>query len=445
MPYRLRNLFIQMLDDYISEIKNNIHHSCIEFTFFYDLIFDSKINQEVDSLMSMLLQFKSSISEYKKYSVFIEADILKLLMIPEMKYKIEDMLCAYQSYIYVPITHYGMLFYINRYYEKLQNIWKQNFNSDIVNRFYDALNENINAYLQQFFNRKYDKYFEYDPPLINIEPNNQNSNYLRHIIECISNTFSELHSIPITEQINEEIEQNNINTLDDIVMPKSIKKIYDLNVISIQREIDNHLLKLAHKCTDKFGYIYCFKMQRHTNAKKCYLKIGKAFDPPKRINDWKKSVDEPMEILYKSTESYSLVERLIHLFFWFAKKDRLLKNGKKEIEWFLFDDNENIICTQICKIISFLNNIINKSLVTKKTIIKSIDDLYGNTDIKNIDLSLKQTTDGNLNISGKINDQIVNNIDEIKKILSKLINEHCEIDYNSLCQSILFSCNVNLT
>lgn len=194
----------------------------------------------------------------------------------------------------------------------------------------------------------------------------------------------------------------------DIPISNSIKELYQKNENQIKNKINNLLENISNDnyiSGDNIGYIYCFiNLDDNNNDTINYVKIGRSYNPHKRVDEWKRSVSRPDEILSIKTKCYIATERLIHLYFNSYKKDRIAKNGAIEREWFLFDFSIDEICGKILELVSYFNKIMsevnNNSQITNNSEITDTEIIYDSkisTDSVKKDKSKKVKTHNNQN------------------------------------------------
>jgi hypothetical protein len=154
--------------------------------------------------------------------------------------------------------------------------------------------------------------------------------------------------------------------MEDVTQFK-LEQLFLKNTQNIQSKI---LKKLQSKPSpeDRQGYIYGFDLPEDDNDECDFLiKLGRTelSTPQVRIGQW-----NGCEVFTKVSNFNRKLERLIHLFFDFARFHRV-RNGQNEIEWFKFDDNHKITSNMIVRyvldiddLMSFVHN--KYSLVAPK-------------------------------------------------------------------------------
>ncbi|AYV82468.1 MAG: helix-hairpin-helix motif protein [Hyperionvirus sp.] len=134
----------------------------------------------------------------------------------------------------------------------------------------------------------------------------------------------------------------------------SIRSLYDRNNSSTRAKIQLELLKVP-SATDSDGYVYGYNIpgKYHPSARNNFhIKLGRTAknNPNDRIvRQWGGEIQFCEKTIWNKK-----LERLIHLFFDFARFDYIQPNGAREIEWFQFKEKINIK-----KYISILNEIVD--------------------------------------------------------------------------------------
>ena len=154
--------------------------------------------------------------------------------------------------------------------------------------------------------------------------------------------------------------------MEDITQFK-LEQLFLKNTQIIQSKI---LKKLQSKPSpeDRQGYIYGFDLPEDDNDEYDFLiKLGRTelSTPQVRIGQW-----NGCEVFTKVSNLNRKLERLIHLFFDFARFHRV-RDGNNEIEWFKFDDGQmttkNMIIRYVLDIDDLMSFMHNKySLVVPK-------------------------------------------------------------------------------
>jgi hypothetical protein len=181
------------------------------------------------------------------------------------------------------------------------------------------------------------------------------------IMGCI---FSYYNKIYKEEYIfNNKIDDNNVIdnviTDDNIILPKELKYILNQNTLDVQKKFYEILFgKISD--TDGVGFIYGFTKDNDNR----WIKIGRTIhnNPNKRVDQWNGDILFCQKTLYNKK-----IERLIHLLFKSKNIYRLNnKTGKKEIEWFYFDNNNNNI--NVPKILAILIEFVEYKISKNYTI-----------------------------------------------------------------------------
>ena len=113
---------------------------------------------------------------------------------------------------------------------------------------------------------------------------------------------------------------------------------YNKNTEKIKRRIDEKIIEIPSE-TDRDGYIYGFTYNTIPNFNNYYIKIGRSIDPINRvIKQWKGEL-----IFCIHTPYNKKAESLIHLYLNYARRILEEENGKTHIEWFYFQNKEEIL------------------------------------------------------------------------------------------------------
>lgn len=125
--------------------------------------------------------------------------------------------------------------------------------------------------------------------------------------------------------------------------------LFDRNSLRSQEKITQNLEKLPSQ-TDGEGFVYGFFSPSDKNLRRNFwMKLGRTtrFNPEERVAQWGGNL-----IFCQRSHFNKRFERLVHLFFDFAHKIRY-NDGKKEVEWFHFEERINIskYVSMICELI----------------------------------------------------------------------------------------------
>jgi DNA uptake protein ComE-like DNA-binding protein len=119
-------------------------------------------------------------------------------------------------------------------------------------------------------------------------------------------------------------------TVRNVTVPDSLRSIQSLNTSKVQQEI-NRLLNSRPSLADKVGWVYGFASPKDRDsqyADNFWIKIGRTErpDPWIRTDEW----GGELLFCYKSSFNHRL-ERLIHLFFDYARETRIGISDHKQI------------------------------------------------------------------------------------------------------------------
>lgn len=158
------------------------------------------------------------------------------------------------------------------------------------------------------------------------------------IVICIFIIFSIKMEIEgINVNMNENNKYNHNNFIDYIYTSSKLYH-YNKNTEKIKRRIDEKIIDIPSD-TDKDGYIYGFTYNIIPNFNNYYIKIGRSVDPINRvIKQWKGEL-----IFCIHTPYNKKAESLIHLYLNYARRILEDDTGKTHIEWFYFENKEDII------------------------------------------------------------------------------------------------------
>jgi hypothetical protein len=155
--------------------------------------------------------------------------------------------------------------------------------------------------------------------------------------------------------------ENRHLSMSNIVDP-IILNILNKNKQIIQQKFYAKLFETHH---EERGFVYGFsKISDNNSVNNYWLKLGRTIrDPNKRVREWNGVME-----FYKKTKYNKTCERLIHLLFDYAREHRVSDKGKKQIEWFHFNEHINIIDVVELIIYAVENKNVNNVIIEKKII-----------------------------------------------------------------------------